>query len=110
MLGTPAVLSVALVWTAALNVLLSVVNLLPGKSMNGGQMLMALLWHMTGDRRRATAPAAGIGRTTSATFILAGLTMIFGAGSTGGFSLLLPGLPLTRQKRKADTAAIPRGR
>lgn len=47
------------------NLLVGVFNLLPGLPLDGGHVLSAVVWRMTGDPRRGTAVAAVAGRVTA---------------------------------------------
>ncbi len=73
-----------------LNLLWGIFNLLPALPLDGGQALRALVWKITGDRRRGTIWAARSGQVMG--YLLMGLG-ILGAlrGAFGGFVLLVIG-------------------
>ncbi len=58
---------------ADMNLLLAVFNLFPGFPLDGGRILRALVWKLTGDIERATQVASAAGEA------LAALTMTYGA-------------------------------
>ena len=49
-------------YLASINVLVLVLNLLPGFPLDGGRIVRAIAWWRTGDRLRATRFAARMGR------------------------------------------------
>jgi len=71
--GGPRVVTAALMWLALMNGVLAVFNLLPGAPLDGGRVLRAVLWHYTGDRRRAEEAATGAGRVIGMSLALLGV-------------------------------------
>ena len=64
-------------WLSRINFLLALFNLLPGFPMDGGRVLRALLWGMTGDLLRATRIASWTGRGIAYLIMLAGVLLAF---------------------------------
>lgn len=62
-----------LVSLAGANALVTVFNLLPGLPMDGGWILEALVWRLTGDRASGTIAAAWIGRVVGVALVVAGV-------------------------------------
>lgn len=80
--------------TAVINGSVAAFNLLPGLPLDGGRLLRALLWHLTGDRMRAQLIAGWMGRGIAGALALAAI--LSSRGSTSGeavetFILLLVG-------------------
>jgi len=49
-------------WRASINLMLTVFNLVPGFPLDGGRILRAVLWHLTGSFLKATRIAARSGQ------------------------------------------------
>jgi Zn-dependent protease len=78
-LGAPGVV---LFEIAAANVLVAAVNLLPAYPLDGGRLLRAAVWSLTGNVERATRIAAWSGQVVGFSLVLVGvgLTLLSGRG------------------------------
>ena len=91
-------LATVLLWIGPINILLGVFNLVPGFPLDGGRVLRAVLWGLTGYLYRATRWAAGLGQVVAWILIGCGFAMIFGirvpffgTGVVGGMWIALIG-------------------
>lgn len=89
-MASAARVAAALVWT---NVLLGVMNLLPGIPLDGGTILKSAIWGATGSESAGTTVAAWSGRALAVALVLVGAHAAF-AGGGSDLTILLVGLVL----------------
>jgi Zn-dependent protease/CBS domain-containing protein len=83
-----------------LNLLLAALNLLPGFPLDGGRLLRAGIWFLTGSLRRATKIAAGVGRVLGWAIILVGIWSFLSVGAyVAGLWMVFIGWFLTQSAR-----------
>lgn len=75
-----------------INLVVGIFNLIPGFPLDGGRVLRATLWHFMKDIRRATAIAAGIGKSFAYLLIGIGLLNLFTGGLLAGVWFIFIGL------------------
>ncbi|HEK86079.1 MAG: M50 family metallopeptidase [Candidatus Saccharicenans sp.] len=83
-------LRVSFVYLAYINAVLGAFNLLPGFPMDGGRVLRAIIWKVTGDLKKATRIASSVGQFIAFLMIFVGIFMFF-KGNIGGLWLVLIG-------------------
>jgi len=69
----PAVVFAAFAW---INIVLAVLNLLPGAGLDGGRLIQALAWARSGNRARAAITAARVGQVAGALLLTGGVTAL----------------------------------
>jgi Zn-dependent protease len=74
-----------------LNLVLALFNLLPGLPLDGGLVVKALVWQVTGSRRRGLEVANASGRFLSFLAVGMGSVLLLRGGGVGGAWLLLLG-------------------
>lgn len=83
-----------------LNLVLAIFNLFPGFPLDGGRLLRATIWRITGSLRRATKIAATAGRALGWGIIGLGVfSLLVGGGLIGGLWLVFIGWFLTYAAR-----------
>jgi Zn-dependent protease/CBS domain-containing protein len=82
--GPAAPVGAALAYLAAANAILGAFNLLPAFPLDGGRVLHAIVWRVTGDRLRATRIATRIGAGLAWVLIVAGIVQTLAFGFGGG--------------------------
>jgi Zn-dependent protease/CBS domain-containing protein len=95
-LGWGVAARVVLQYLALLNVVLAVFNLLPGFPLDGGRLLRAVVWKLTGDMSRATRLASMGGRLLAYLLMGLGLLSALAGNMLGGLWLVFIGWFLRR--------------
>ena len=99
-LGEPV--TVVAEYLASLNVLLAVFNLFPGFPLDGGRLLRATLWRVTGNLLTATRTATSAGRFLGWLIIGLGVWALLAGGSViGGLWFVFIGWFLTQAARSS---------
>ena len=80
-----------LVWLGYINLVLGAFNMIPGFPLDGGRVLRAIIWWITGNADRSTKIAAQIGQLIGAGFIAYGIISFFGKGGFSGLWFALIG-------------------
>ncbi len=87
-------------WLAEINLLVLFFNLIPAFPLDGGRIVRAIAWRLTGDRNRATRFAATLGQGFSYLFIGLGLLLLVsGVDWVTGIWLALIGFVLAQSAR-----------
>lgn len=94
---------VMLVWFGWINVVLAAFNMIPGFPLDGGRVLRAIIWWVSGKRDRATRIAAGLGQVVAFGFIAFGVFSFLRGAGFGGLWLAFIGLFLSEAARAAVT-------
>lgn len=80
-----------LMWLGVINITLAFFNMIPSYPLDGGRVLRAIIWWITGNNVRATRIAAGVGQFVALSFIIWGLFRFFGGAGFGGLWMTLIG-------------------
>ncbi len=98
--ATPATPPLAiLVWLGFINLSLAVFNMIPGFPLDGGRVLRAIIWWITGDADRSTRIAANVGQLVALGFIAMGVMRFFGGAGFGSLWIAFIGWFLLQAAR-----------
>ena len=73
-----------LVWLGYVNIALAIFNMIPGFPMDGGRVMRAIVWKITGNAAKATRIASITGQFLAFVFIVGGLLLFFRGAGFGG--------------------------
>ena len=80
-----------MMWLGPVNIVLGVFNMVPGFPLDGGRVLRAAIWWLTGDLRRATRIATESGRWCGWFLMILGITQALSGLLLQGLWLLMIG-------------------
>jgi Zn-dependent protease/CBS domain-containing protein len=75
-LGVRGVVVAALAWLGGINIVLAVFNVIPAAPLDGGRLLRAVLWRVTGNRLRAAVWAARSGQVFGWALVVVGAFLV----------------------------------
>ena len=81
------IVAIVIEYLGVMNLFLGVTNLLPGFPLDGGRVLRAIVWGITGDQRMGTRVAAGAGQIIAYLIIFYGILQVFSGNLFGGIWL-----------------------
>lgn len=93
------------IWLARINLILGVFNLIPGFPLDGGRVLRAVIWQITGSQVRATRIAGGVGQVVAIGFMGVGVLQMLAGGIFNGLWLVFIGWFLQNAARGAVAQA-----
>jgi Zn-dependent protease len=96
---TPVLL--ALSWLLLMNLIVLVFNLVPAFPLDGGRIARAVVWRVTGDKRRGTNAAAKLGQGFAVLLAGIGIWLMLAGGAFGGLWLVLLAFLLGQAARGA---------
>ena len=85
------VLGYVVIRVAFLNLMLALFNLLPGLPLDGGLILKALIWRMTGSRDKGVQVATASGRALALTALFLGIFLLLRSQTFPGLWMMLLG-------------------
>ena len=78
-------------WLGVINIALAIFNMVPGFPLDGGRVLRAIVWWITGDANRSTRIASVVGQFVAFGFIMIGIWRFFSGAGFGGLWLAFIG-------------------
>jgi Zn-dependent protease len=96
---TPVLLSLS--WLLLMNVVVLVFNLVPAFPLDGGRIARALVWRLTGDKRRGTHFAAQLGQAFAVILAGVGIWLMISGTGLGGLWLIILAFLLGQSARGA---------
>lgn len=96
----------AMTYLAGINVILAVFNLIPAAPLDGGRVLRAAVWRLTGDRVRSAVVASRAGRVVGTALIVLGVAQLLFLGGLGGVWLALVGWFLVHAATAEEQAVV----
>ena len=91
-----------LMWLGYINIVLAIFNMVPGFPLDGGRVLRAIVWWITGDAKRATTIAARVGQVIAFGMIVYGVMRFFGGAGFGGLWIAFIGWFLLSASRESQ--------
>lgn len=92
-------------WLGVINIVLAIFNMVPGFPLDGGRVLRAIVWWITGDASRSTRIAARVGQAVAFGLIAFGIFRFFSGGGFGGLWLAFIGWFLLEASRESYAQA-----
>lgn len=90
--GASVMLYGVLSYLGVINIVLAVFNMIPAFPLDGGRVFRSILWHRSGDIRKATEKASRYGSGFGTAFMLAGAYFFFTGNFIGGIWWVLIGM------------------
>jgi Zn-dependent protease/predicted transcriptional regulator len=95
-----------LLWLGVINIGLAVFNMIPGFPLDGGRVLRAIAWWITGNAKRATTIAARVGQVIAFLLILYGVMQFFGGAGLNGLWIAFIGWFLLSASRESYSQMV----
>ena len=90
-----------MMWLGYINIALAVFNMIPGFPLDGGRVLRAIVWWITGNAKRATTIAARVGQVIAFAMIIYGVMQFFGGAGFNGLWITFIGWFLLSASRES---------